>query len=50
MKKKYYEELIDRNKGNPTAMWKILKEIIRGEPGSDMKAEDINFENLFIQC
>jgi len=46
MKKKYYEKIIDRNKGNPTAMWKTSKEIIRGEPGSDMKAEDINFENL----
>jgi len=45
-KKKYYEKMIDRNKGNPTAMWKTLKEIIRGEPGNDMKAEDINFENL----
>jgi len=46
MKKKYYENMIDRNKGNPTAMWKTLKEIIRGEPSGDMKAEDINFESL----
>jgi len=44
--KKYYENMIDRNKGNPTTMWKILKEIIRGEPSGDMKAEDINFESL----
>jgi len=46
MKKMYYEKMIDRNKRIPTAMWKTLKEIIRGEPGGDMKAEDINFENL----
>jgi len=45
-KKKYYENLIDRNKGNFTVMWKILKEIIRGEPNGNMKAEDINFESL----
>jgi len=46
VKKKKYENMIDRNKGNPTAMWKILKEIIRGEPSGNMKAEDINFESL----
>jgi len=40
--------MIDRNKGNPTAMWKTLKEIIRGEPTGDMKAEDINVESLDI--
>jgi len=27
MKKNYYEEMIDRNKGNLTAMWKTLKEM-----------------------
>jgi len=45
-KKKYYENMIDRNKGDPTAMWKTLKEIIRGEPSGNMKAEDINFKSL----
>jgi len=35
MKKKYYENMIDRNKGNPTIMWKTLKKIIRGEPSDD---------------
>jgi len=28
-KKEYYENMSDRNKGNPIIMWKILKEIIR---------------------
>ncbi|XP_070158954.1 uncharacterized protein [Polyergus mexicanus] len=32
-KKKYYENMINLNKENPTSMWKTLKEIIRGEPG-----------------
>ncbi|XP_020296752.1 uncharacterized protein LOC109861488, partial [Pseudomyrmex gracilis] len=45
-KKKYYEETIDCNKGNPTAMWKTLKEIIRGEANSMKETEDINFECL----
>jgi len=46
MKKKYYENMIDHNKRNPAAMWKTLKEIIRGEPSGSLKAEDINFESL----
>jgi len=45
-KKEYYENMIDRTKGNPTAIWKTLKEIIRGEPSGNMKAEDINFKRL----
>jgi len=35
-KKKYYENMIDRSKGNPTAMWKTLKKIIRSESSSNM--------------
>jgi len=32
IKKREYYKNIDRNKGNPAAMWKILKGIIRGQP------------------
>jgi len=45
-KKKYYENTIDHCKGNPAAMWKTLKEIIKGEPSSGKRMEDINFESL----
>lgn len=45
-KKEYYENLIDYNKGNPTSMWKALKEILKGEPMGIKKIEDIDFEIL----
>jgi len=45
-RKEYYENIINRNKGNPTAIWKTLKGIIRDEPRSNREKEDINFESL----
>lgn len=45
-KKEYYENMIDHNKGNPTSMWKTLKEIIRGEPTGTKEIENIDFEIL----
>ena len=33
-KKKYYEEKIDINRGNPKLMWKTLKQLIKGEDHS----------------
>lgn len=44
--KKYYENMIDSNKNNPTIMWKTLKEIIRGELAGIKETESIDFEIL----
>lgn len=43
-KKKYYEEMIDNNKNNPTEMWKALKEVVRGKPERNIRYEEIKFE------
>lgn len=45
-KKEYYENMIDHNSSNPTAMWKSLKEIIRGGPIGTKVVENIDFEIL----
>jgi len=38
--------MIDLNRGNPTTMWKTLKEVIRNESVGLRKAENIDFEIL----
>ncbi|XP_024877360.1 uncharacterized protein LOC112458149, partial [Temnothorax curvispinosus] len=48
-KKEYFENAIDLNKGEPTKMWKTLKEVINGEQGGaeDRECYDsIDFEIL----
>ncbi|XP_039311711.1 uncharacterized protein LOC120359162 [Solenopsis invicta] len=45
-KKEYYGSMIDLNKKNPTTMWKILKEVIRGEPVGIQEIGNIDFEIL----
>jgi len=38
--------MIDLNRENPTATWKSLKEVIRGESIGLKKVENIDFEIL----
>jgi len=38
--------MIDLNRGNPTTMWKTLKEVIRNESVGLRKAENIDFKIL----
>ncbi|XP_011693469.1 PREDICTED: uncharacterized protein LOC105453325 [Wasmannia auropunctata] len=45
-KKEYYENMIDLNKDNPSNIWKILKEMVRGEPIGNKETEAIDFEIL----
>jgi len=45
-KKEYYENIIDLNKESSINMWKILKEIIKGEPLDIKEIENVNFEIL----
>jgi len=42
-KKEYYKNMIDRNKGNPTA---YMEKIIRSEPSGNKEKKDINFGSL----
>ncbi|XP_011693473.1 PREDICTED: uncharacterized protein LOC105453329 [Wasmannia auropunctata] len=46
-KNKYYENMIDRNKDNPTNMWKILKEMVRDEPTDNEKYYECNIADKF---
>jgi len=39
-KKEYYENIMDFNKGNPTIIWKTLKEIIRNQSGDNRESEN----------
>jgi len=32
-------------KNNPTVMWKLLKELIKGESGENREEKDIDFES-----
>jgi len=45
-KKEFYEDMLDRNKNDPTTMWKTLKEVIRGGTTGSKLVEDIDFEIL----
>lgn len=45
-KKEYYEAMIDNNRDDPTNMWKVLKEIVKGKPISTKEINNIDFEIL----
>lgn len=45
-KKEYLENTIDKNKKEPKIMWKVLKNIIRGENKRTQTIYNIDFEIL----
>lgn len=51
-KKEYYENMIDNNRDDPTNMWKVLKELVKGEPIGAKEINNIDFEILdkTIEC
>lgn len=51
-KKEYYETMIDNNRDDPTNMWKVLKELVKGEPTGAKEINNIDFEILdkTIEC
>ncbi|KAK2577728.1 hypothetical protein KPH14_000803, partial [Odynerus spinipes] len=51
-KKEYYEAMIDNNRDDPTNMWKVLKELVKGEPTGVKEINNIDFEILDkrIEC
>ncbi|KMQ86032.1 hypothetical protein RF55_15103 [Lasius niger] len=47
-KKQYYENMIDNNKSDSKSMWKVLKEVVKGET-VDMNITDrVDFEGINI--
>lgn len=51
-KKEYYEAMIDNNRDDPTNMWKVLKELVKGKPTGAKEINNIDFEILDkrIEC
>lgn len=51
-KKEYYEAMIDNNRYDPTNMWKVLKELVKGKPIGAKDINNIDFEilNKTIDC
>lgn len=47
-KKQYYQNMIDNNKSDAKSMWKVLKEVVKGENANKSSTDRIDFEGINV--